>query len=271
MIEMKKLARRVQQDKELKHSPDKPASSFASDHVSVFKQNNISEIVTSFKPSIEIHRKALDLSRSEDESVKILTRLQRYYGNSYVQRLVEYHLPCREAMDEEGSEQDLLRPQNNSLLRPNGSETEVQLEGSDDEFQYFPDISAISQSVDVEAERAADWSAGEADNCERFGWIRWDSETYQYSVTGKAKGNEFQVSPAPIPADNYPVFTVGNYHQHPPLTAAMLAEEGTYPIGPSDADQEFANNNNSPGIVRDYTDTFRTSVADYTYGPDTRI
>jgi hypothetical protein len=112
----------------------------------------------------------------------------------------------------------------------------------------FPTSSEIREDATVEAARAAD----------------------AYAVVGKATGTWEGVTPGPKPADAAPTYHVGEYHQHPPLPPAEAPDTANYPIGPSDADETTSNADNSPGLVRDYTDTTRTTVCDYTYGPTRR-
>lgn len=134
----------------------------------------------------------------------------------------------------------------------------------------FPTSFEMRLDGTVELERAADWAAGEGDYAERFGWITWNSTTHAYSVVGKAIGDWEHVHLTPKPADNAPTYTVGEYHQHPPLPPAQAPRTARFPIGPSTVDETGATARNSPGLVRDFTDTTRTSVCDYTYGPERR-
>lgn len=134
----------------------------------------------------------------------------------------------------------------------------------------FPTSSEISEDATVETARAADWAAGEGDYAERFAWITWNADTHAYAVVGKATGTWEGVTPGPKPADAAPTYHVGEYHQHPPLPPAEAPETANYPVGPSEADETTSNADNSPGLVRDYTDTTRTTVCDYTYGPTRR-
>jgi hypothetical protein len=43
-----------------------------------------------------------------------------------------------------------------------------------------------------------------------------------------------------------------------------------YPVAPSQADKDFAEAHENPGIVQDFTNTKRTKTKDYTYGPKRR-
>ncbi len=134
----------------------------------------------------------------------------------------------------------------------------------------FPTSSEMRQDATVEATRAADWAAGEGDYAERFAWITWNANTKAYTVVGRVAGTWEGVTPGPKPADAAPTYHVGEYHQHPPLPPAEAPKTANYPIGPSNADETTSNADNSPGLVRDYTDTTRTTVCDYTYGPTRR-
>jgi hypothetical protein len=134
----------------------------------------------------------------------------------------------------------------------------------------FPSSAEFRQDATVEAARAADWAAGEGDYAERFGWITWNATTHAYAVVGRVAGTWEGVTPGPKPADAAPVYHVGEYHQHPPLPPAEAPKTARYPVGPSDADESTSNADNSPGVVRDFTDTTRTTVCDYLYGPSRR-
>lgn len=138
----------------------------------------------------------------------------------------------------------------------------------------FPSMSKIAKDSVVDTARTTDWTAGEGDKLERSGWIMWNKDTDKYKVTGKATGDALGVDPGSTPADAAPEYCVGHYHTHPPLTDAMNEEvkNGTasYPVGPSDADKNFANGRKNPGIVRDFKTTKRKKTRDYTYGPSTR-
>jgi hypothetical protein len=134
----------------------------------------------------------------------------------------------------------------------------------------FPTSSEIREDETVEATRAEDWAAGEGDYAERFAWITWNANTKAYSVVGRVAGTWEGVTPGPKPADAAPTYHVGEYHQHPPLPPAEAPRTASYPVGPSEADETTSNADNSPGLVRDYTDTTRTTVCDYTYGPERR-
>jgi hypothetical protein len=132
----------------------------------------------------------------------------------------------------------------------------------------FPSISDITSDATVEAERAADWTAGESDYKERSGWVMWDSSSGTYSVVNKRTGTEDGVNPGATPADSGTNYHVGHYHQHPQLRPGR--DKARFPVGPSTADTNFANGRNSPGVVRDYTTRARTTVTNYTYGPNRR-
>lgn len=132
----------------------------------------------------------------------------------------------------------------------------------------FPTIGTITADATVEAERAADWTAGVSDFKERAGWVMWNRTANTFSVVGKVTGTEDGVNPGATPADSGDNFMVGHYHQHPPLRPGR--NSANFPVGPSGADTNFANNRNSPGVVRDFTDRTRATVTNYTYGPNRR-
>jgi hypothetical protein len=169
---------------------------------------------------------------------------------------------------------ELARPPVNDVLQADGDDVS--------EVVAFPSISSITGNSKVKEARDEDWQAGKKDYLERFGWVTWDTKTNKYEVTGRRTGNEFGVSPGPAPADDPPVYTVGHYHTHPPLSEKMKADQKAYrkktgkemfPIGPSSADKGFATNNNSPGIVEDFITALRWPLWltwDFKYGPTTR-
>ncbi len=131
----------------------------------------------------------------------------------------------------------------------------------------FPTMTTIAADSTVESERAADWSAGLGDFLERAGWIMWENTSGTYSVVNKVTGTEDGVNPGATPPDSATTYCVGHYHQHPPI---RTGRPGTFPVGPSAADIAFANGRNNPGVVRDFTDTSRTTVTNYPYGPARR-
>ncbi len=145
----------------------------------------------------------------------------------------------------------------------------------------LPKIGTIVADSNVKTVRGEDWKAGKKDYFERFGWVMWDAGTKKMKVTGRATGDELGVSPGATPADAHPVYMVGHYHTHPPLSPDMKkkrkkyfkkTKKEMYPIGPSDADKGFANGRNSPGVVEDFTSTARKAgkTKDYFYGPKQR-
>jgi hypothetical protein len=134
----------------------------------------------------------------------------------------------------------------------------------------FPTVTEAAASPKVSASRNADWTAAQTDFAERFAWVTWDSSKNSFDVSGKATGTWQGVTPGPKPADSGSVYHAGEYHQHPPLPPAQRPHTHSFPVGPSGADTSAANADNSPGIVRDFATTARTTVKDYTYGPTRR-
>lgn len=132
----------------------------------------------------------------------------------------------------------------------------------------FPHRSEIHASPTVMASLAAAWTAATADFGERFAWVTWNARTKAYSIVGPNAGTWLGVTPPPRPTDAAPVFHVGEYHLHPPLPPGQVS--ANYPVGPSGQDTTAATADDSPGIVRDFTDTTRTTVTDYEYGPERR-
>jgi hypothetical protein len=136
--------------------------------------------------------------------------------------------------------------------------------------RQFPTINEAARDPRVAAARNADWAAGLADYGERFAWITWDSNNNTFNVAGRATGTWQGVTPGPKPADSGTRYHAGEYHQHPPLPPHLRPQTHSFPVGPSGDDRAAANADNSPGIVRDFTNTSRTTVRDYTYGPTRR-
>lgn len=145
-------------------------------------------------------------------------------------------------------------------------------------FSGFPSRATIRRQPVVQNAINTAWNASTADYNERFGWITWDRNTDTYAVPAVSVGTPYACTPPPKPVDPAPnaanqVFHVGEFHLHPPLDPGdpAMANPLNWPIGPSDTDEEAAQNDNSPGIVRDFDTIARTGgVTDYTYGPWTR-
>jgi len=166
------------------------------------------------------------------------------------------------------------RPSTGGIFQADETKTTVATE--------FPPINTMTGDSKVKAARDADWQAGKKDFLERFGWITWDTGSKKFEVTGRKTGDEFGVSPGPSPADTPPVYMVGHYHTHPPLSPKMKADQKEYrnntgkemfPIGPSGADKNFANGRNSPGVVEDFITALRWPLWltwDFKYGPTKR-
>ncbi len=146
-------------------------------------------------------------------------------------------------------------------------------------FSGFPSRRTIRQQAVVQTAINTAWTAGLTDYNERFGWITWDKNTDTYAVPATSVGTPYLCTPPPKPADPAPnavnqVFHVGEFHIHPPLDPGdpAMANPNNWPIGPSQTDEDAAQADNSPGIVRDFDTIARTGNAvDYTYGPWTRI
>jgi hypothetical protein len=172
------------------------------------------------------------------------------------------------------AQSQLQRAPGTGMIQADGDEAEVTPD--------FPSISTITGDSRVKQARDEDWQAGKKDFLERFGWITWDSETKKCAVTGRKTGNEFGVSPDSPPSDAHPVYMVGHYHTHPPLSDKMKSDQKEYrkqtgkemfPIGPSSADKGFANGKNSPGVVEDFITALRWPAFltwDFKYGPTKR-
>lgn len=142
----------------------------------------------------------------------------------------------------------------------------------------FPARSHFKNDANVQNAINLAWGQSLLDHNERFGWIVWNSITNTYSVPLTTMGNQLGVNPPPKPADPVPGaiqnYHVGEFHIHPPLDPALpiMNNPLNWPIGPSKADETAAQNDNSPGIVRDFNTIARINGAtDYTYGPWKRI
>jgi hypothetical protein len=162
------------------------------------------------------------------------------------------------------------------------------------EYVRWPRMDDIVRSPTVEAARQADWVAGLGDFQERGGWIIWQG-TSQDPTTGvrdDTRGSYVivewpsitlgaqdenpdmnpgdAIDPGRPPADDSLNFTVGSFHQHPPLDPSLHRDPASFPVGPSDVDRKLADRSGIPGVVRDFTDISRTVVCDYRFGPDVR-
>lgn len=92
-------------------------------------------------------------------------------------------------------------------------------------------------------------------------WVRWNSETEAFSVTGHGAGDEVDndtgaaVSLPAKPADTHPEYTVASFHTHTPTFFRSVGR----PTGPSGADYRVDKSDNVAGLVYDYS--AKTSVA----------
>ena len=145
-------------------------------------------------------------------------------------------------------------------------------------FSGFPSRATIRRQAVVQNAINTAWTAATADYNERFGWITWNKTTDTYAVPATSVGTPYACTPPPKPADPAPgaanqVFHVGEFHLHPPLDPGdpAMTNPDDWPIGPSGTDESAAQNDHSPGIVRDFNTIDRMSgTTDYTYGPWTR-
>jgi hypothetical protein len=134
----------------------------------------------------------------------------------------------------------------------------------------FPTITEQTAGSAVQTARDADWTASLSDFNERFGWITWDRAAGTFDVAGRSIGTWESCSPGPKPADAGGKYMTGHWHIHPQLPPAQAPRTLSFPVAPSGADRNFAAAHDSPGIVKDYTDTTRTTTTEYTYGPTRR-
>lgn len=146
-------------------------------------------------------------------------------------------------------------------------------------FSTFPARANFKNDPNVQGAINTAWGLATGDYCERFGWIVWNSTTGVYNVPNIDIGDQYGVTPSPKPANPAPgvpnpTFHVGEFHIHPPLDPGIpgMTNSLNWPIGPSKADEEAAQGDNSPGIVRDFNTISRLNgTTDYTYGPWKRI
>jgi len=156
----------------------------------------------------------------------------------------------------------------------------------------LPVMADVVQSPTVESARRADWEEGVKDYMERGAWIFWQGSppydrekgekrddvrgSYDIRPWNMAVGAldddpssdpRDVIDPGNPPANDSLSFLVGHYHQHPPLDPSMNRDPVNFPVGPSENDRHNAKVLGNPGIVRDFTDTDRTVVTDYRYGP----
>jgi hypothetical protein len=161
----------------------------------------------------------------------------------------------------------------------------------------LPYMEDIVKSPTVEAKRQSDWELGLQDHNERGGWIIWQGSpqydpntqkrddvhgTYVIKEWPMATGAQMEdedptsdprdlIDPGNPPANDSLNFLVGHYHQHPPLDPSQHRDPVNFPVGPSPNDVTTANHLGCPGVVRDFTDTGRTVVRDYLYGPGVQV
>lgn len=139
----------------------------------------------------------------------------------------------------------------------------------------FPSRFKMKRDAGIRAAMNISFGHGVADNAERARWITWNSGTGAFGTTAEIVGDWEGVDPGVQPADAPPTYTVGHYHTHPQLPAVnpgtgVAINPQDYPIGPSGADETFAQGANSPGLVEDFDTKARANETFYTYGPWTR-
>jgi hypothetical protein len=155
----------------------------------------------------------------------------------------------------------------------------------------LPRMDDVVASPRVQTARQTDWAACQKDYQERGAWIRWQGSsphasgsprddvhaTYEIvpwpTLTGAPDDEpnpdpRDMVDPGSPPPNDSLSFNVGHYHHHPPLDPSQHRDPTKFPVGPSPVDDRLADSLGSPGVVRDFTDTNRTAVRDYRYGPD---
>jgi len=231
-----------------------------------------------------------ELARSTSQSTSFLLRLHQSIGNWAVGRLLQSRGLSRPLRNEERKEVQSV----GLAATPMGTDS-VQRMGSNaplGETVRLPVMDDVVKSPTVESSRRTDWEAGLKDYNERGGWIFWQGSppydrekgekrddvrgSYDIRPWNMAVGAldddpssdpRDVIDPGNPPTNDSLSFLVGHYHQHPPLDPSMNRNPANFPVGPSDADRKIANDLGNPGIVRDFTDPGRTTVADYRYGP----
>jgi hypothetical protein len=124
----------------------------------------------------------------------------------------------------------------------------------------FPDYSKIAKDATVKSACDAAWAETKSTTVdgsrrEQGFWVRWNSESKAFSITGhgagKLVGNDegAVVALPPKPADTEPEYTVASFHTHTPT----FFRDGDRPTGPSGADVSCDKSDNVSGLVYDYS------------------
>jgi hypothetical protein len=127
-------------------------------------------------------------------------------------------------------------------------------------FGGFPKYEKIAADPGIKSACDAAWAETKATTVdgsrrEQGFWIRWNSETEAFSVTGHGAGATVgndkgaSVNLPAKPADTAPEFTVASFHTHTPT---FFRDVGR-PTGPSGADLRADKADNVAGLVYDYS------------------
>lgn len=111
-------------------------------------------------------------------------------------------------------------------------------------------IQEIANDPTVKAALEDAWAASQADNAtnrhEEGGWIL-EQPDGNITIMHWASGNRSGITPGPTPPAPPGGRVVGHYHTHPNPPTDENGDQ--WEQGPSQADGNFANNRNLPGIV----------------------
>lgn len=127
-------------------------------------------------------------------------------------------------------------------------------------INVFPQYSEIVKDAGIKSACDAAWAETKSTTIdgsrrEQGFWVRWNSETNAFSVTGHGAGAAVtndkgaSVNLPPKPADTEPEFTVASFHTHTPT---FFRDVGR-PTGPSGADLKADKADNVAGLVYDYS------------------
>ena len=127
----------------------------------------------------------------------------------------------------------------------------------------FPTFTQITGNSTVKTAMDNAWgetkrAANATGRREQGFWIKWNStaDSYDLSTTfvGPTVGPDETgaADPGTKPGDASPVFTVGLFHTHTPMT---FRTGGTRDVGPSGPDNRFHTSNNVAGVVYDYVES----------------
>lgn len=181
-------------------------------------------------------------------------QLQRTYGNRAVRRLIQ-----RASLGETLSGVDEATY---GIGQTPAEEEELPPD------KEFPSQQEMLDDPYITARRRNDWAEAEQDHKERSGIILWHPGANFFTVAHQMVGKRARTPVGPF-TDAPPLWQVGNFHLHPPFRKGKPFKN-RWKLGPSDTDEEIANDFDSPGLLLDFADKERVEVVDYTYGPTRR-